>query len=220
MPNILVSPSILSANYAHLGADLEELNRASADWIHCDVMDGLFVPNISFGQKVIQDIRSYSSLPFDVHLMIMHPLRYVREFAAAGADLLTIHYEACEDASEVQQTLRAIRSCGKRCGLSVKPNTAIREITPFLNQLDLVLVMSVEPGFGGQAFLPGSLEKIEQLKAFREQHGYEYLIEVDGGINLETAPLARKAGADVLVAGSAVFRAENKGLRIRQLKGE
>ena len=114
MPNILVSPSILSANYAHLGADLEELNRASADWIHCDVMDGLFVPNISFGQKVIQDIRSYSRLPFDVHLMIMHPLRYVREFATAGADLLTIHYEACKDASEVQQTLWAIRSCGKR----------------------------------------------------------------------------------------------------------
>ena len=220
MPNILVSPSILSANYAHLGEDLEELNRASADWIHCDVMDGLFVPNISFGPKVIQDIRPYSSLPFDVHLMIMHPLRYVREFAAAGADLLTIHYEACEDASEIQQTLRAIRSCGKRCGFSLKPNTAIREITPFLDQLDLVLVMSVEPGFGGQAFLPGSLEKIEQLKAFREQHGYEYLIEVDGGINLETAPLARKAGADVVVAGSAVFRAENKGLRIRQLKGE
>lgn len=220
MPNILVSPSILSANYAHLGEDLEELNRASADWIHCDVMDGLFVPNISFGQKVIQDIRPYSSLPFDVHLMIMHPLRYVREFAAAGADLLTIHYEACKDDSEVRQTLRAIRSCGKRCGLSVKPNTSIREITPFLDQLDLVLVMSVEPGFGGQAFLPGSLEKIEQLKALREQHGYEYLIEVDGGINLETAPLARKAGADVLVAGSAVFRAENKGLRIRQLKGE
>lgn len=197
-----IAPSILSADFARLGAALEAADRGGADYIHIDVMDGMFVPNLTMGPVVIAAIRSSTDLPFDCHLMIQRPSRYVEEFAEAGADLLTIHLEAEE---EVRATLEAIRDHGMRAGLAVKPSTTFEAAKPFLGEVDLFLVMTVEPGFAGQTFMTEVLPKVERSRAFLDEEGLEVELEVDGGVDATTAPLAARAGARVLVAGSAVY---------------
>ena len=203
----IVSPSILSADFGKLGADCRTVLDAGAQMLHYDVMDGHFVPNISFGVPVLKSL--HKTLPdafYDVHLMISHPLQYAEPFIKAGATLYNFHLE-CED--DIQQTLDAVKALGCKTGLSIKPGTAPEALAPYLDQLDLVLVMSVEPGFGGQSFIPGSLEKIAQLRAMAREMGLETIIEVDGGISARNAGAVYGAGADVLVAGSSVFGAED-----------
>ena len=203
----IVSPSILSADFGKLGADCRTVLDAGAQMLHYDVMDGHFVPNISFGVPVLKSL--HKTLPdafYDVHLMISHPLQYAEPFIKAGATLYNFHLE-CED--DIQQTLDAVKALGCKMGLTIKPGTAPEALAPYLDQLDLVLVMSVEPGFGGQSFIPGSLEKIAQLRAMAREMGLETIIEVDGGISARNAGAVYGAGADVLVAGSSVFGAED-----------
>lgn len=211
-----VAPSMLSADFAHLARDVKMLEDAGAAYLHIDVMDGMFVPNLSFGAPVIKSIRGGSKMIFDTHLMIMEPLRYIDDFVKAGSDLITIHYEATD---KVKETLRYIRSKGVKAGLSIKPATEPEEIEELLPLCDLVLVMSVEPGFGGQKFMPDSLRKLRILKEMREKHGLGYLLEVDGGIGTQNAALVGEAGAQVLVAGSAVFGAEDPAGTIRAMMG-
>ena len=210
-----ISPSILSADFARLGAGCRLVLDAGAQMLHYDVMDGHFVPNISFGVPVLKSL--HNSLPdtfFDVHLMISHPLAYAEAFAKAGATLQNFHIE-CQD--DIQQTLDAIRGFGCRTGLTIKPGTPAEALAPYLSQLDLVLVMSVEPGFGGQKFMPQVLEKVRWLKAQREHIGAHYQIEIDGGVDDATAPLCVEAGADILVAGSAIFGAADPAAAVRRL---
>lgn len=202
--SVQISPSVLTADFLSLKTDIARLEAAGADMLHLDVMDGIFVPNISFGNPVIKSIKKYSSVPLDVHLMIDRPHRYIKDFAEY-ADILGFHYEA---GSDVAETLREIRNCGCRSCLTIKPCTEPREIFEFLPLCDMVLVMSVEPGFGGQSFMPDSLRKLTLLKREIAERGLKTLLEVDGGINGETAELAVNAGADVLVAGSYVFSDE------------
>ena len=202
----IISPSVLSADFLHLGRDTEMLNRSEAEWIHIDVMDGVFVPNISFGFPLMPPIRKGTKKVLDTHLMIVEPERYIERFAKAGANIITIHIEATED---LPAAIRMIKACGVKAGVSIKPKTPVSAIVPYLNELDLVLIMSVEPGFGGQSFIPGSLEKIAQLRAMAREMGLETIIEVDGGISARNAGAVYGAGADVLVAGSSVFGAED-----------
>ena len=196
----MISPSLLAANFACLDRELERITRGGAQWLHLDVMDGIFVPNISFGIPVIQSLRSISALTFDVHLMIQEPLRYVQAFADAGADILTFHLES---SSDPEATIREIHRCGMKVGISIKPGTPVEEVFPYLNQIELLLVMSVEPGFGGQKFMPECLELD---------------ISVDGGINAQTGAACREAGANVLVAGSYVFGAQDTAAAIASLQ--
>lgn len=214
---IHISPSLLAADFSKLSEEISAVEKAGATMLHLDVMDGLFVNNISFGIPVIQSIRKVSNIIFDVHLMIQAPERYITQFAEAGADLITIHYEACED---VAATLKMIRSLGKRAALSVKPKTPIEAVYPYLSLCDMILIMTVEPGFGGQSFMHDMLSKVEQLRKKIDDEGLCIDIQVDGGVNAETARLCREAGANILVAGSAVFRAEDKASIVAQLKGE
>jgi ribulose-phosphate 3-epimerase len=214
---IHISPSLLAADFSKLSEEISAVEEAGATMLHLDVMDGLFVNNISFGIPVIQSIRKVSNIVFDVHLMIQAPERYITQFAEAGADLITIHYEACED---VAATLKMIRSLGKRAALSVKPKTPIEAVYPYLSLCDMILIMTVEPGFGGQSFMHDMLSKVEQLRKKIDDEGLCIDIQVDGGVNAETARLCREAGANILVAGSAVFRAEDKASIVAQLKGE
>ncbi len=209
----LIAPSILSADFSRLGADIKKVTRAGADWLHIDVMDGHFVPNLTIGPCVIQSIRAQSALPFDVHLMMTHPQNYIHDFAQAGADYITIHVEA---QTEIEKTLFAIKKEGKKAGLSVKPDTNISRLIPFLPFIDLVLIMSVEPGFGGQSFIPQSLNKIAAVKELIGRK--KILISVDGGINQITAPACQLAGADVLVAGSFIFKNSSYQKAIQTLK--
>lgn len=211
----LISPSLLSADFGQLGRDIEMLNASECDWLHVDVMDGMFVPNISFGQPVVKHIKRYAKKPLDVHLMIMDPGRYVNDFKEAGADILTVHYEAC---IHLDRTLHAIKDAGMKCGVVLNPGTPVALLEDTIQLCDVVLLMSVNPGFGGQKFIENTYEKVRQLKALCNRKNPECLIEVDGGVNTTNAPLLFAAGADVLVAGNAVFKSDNPQQTIHDLK--
>jgi ribulose-phosphate 3-epimerase len=203
---IKLAPSILSADFARLGVQIAEVARAGADYIHVDVMDGHFVPNISIGAPVVASIRRVTSLPLDVHLMIEHPERYISDFVKAGADIITVHVEA---SPHLQSTIQAIKEQGARAGVSLNPPTPIGAVEEFLHHVDLVLIMSVNPGFGGQSFIPATLLRIAKMRKILDARGLSAELEVDGGINADNAPDIVEAGANVLVAGNSIFRAED-----------
>ncbi len=213
----LIAPSILSADFANLERDIRVIAASGADLVHVDVMDGLFVPNITIGIPVVRALKKVSPLPLDVHLMIDRPLRYVDAFCQAGANYLTIHVEADEPENTLA-ALRRIREMGKKSGLSLKPGTPAEAVRPFLPECDLVLVMTVEPGFGGQKFMAGQMEKLRTLRAWRDLGCPKCLLEVDGGVDAVTGPVCRENGAQVLVTGSAYFRAEDKISFVKQLR--
>ena len=212
---IKFSPSILTADFVYLGDAITELDNAKTDMFHLDVMDGLFVPNISIGIPVVDSIRKATDTILDVHLMIDRPHRYIEQFANAGADIIGFHVEA---GSDIDETIDLIHSFGKKACLTIKPKTPADAVFPYLEKLDMVLVMSVEPGFGGQAFMPESLPKITAIREKANELGLQLDIEVDGGINLETAPKAVQAGANVLVTGNVLFSAEDKTKRLQELR--
>lgn len=210
-----IAPSILSADFANLQRDIEIVEKNGADLIHIDAMDGHFVPNITLGPNVVSALRKITNLTLDVHLMIDQPERYIDAFAQAGADIITVHVEATK---HLHRALQQIKQTGKKCGVVINPATPVSAIEMVLGDVDMVLVMTVNPGFGGQSFIPMTLEKIKQLVALREQHNYRYLIEVDGGINDKTAKLCREAGVDIAVAGSYIYDSSDIKAAIDSLK--
>jgi ribulose-phosphate 3-epimerase len=217
MNDIYIAPSILSANFAKLGEEVIEVELGGADWLHVDVMDGHFVPNITLGALVMGAIAPLTHLPLDVHLMIENPEQYIPAFAAAGAHMITVHQEACV---HLHRVLHLIKEHGVKAGVAINPATPVSAIREVLEDVDLVLVMTVNPGFGGQAFIPATLRKIRQLKELKEELGLKQLrIEVDGGISATTAPLVVEAGADVLVAGNAVFGRSDRSSAIQEIRG-
>ncbi len=213
--NHLIAPSVLSADFTNLQRDIEMLNRSEADWIHFDVMDGVFVPNISFGFPILKAIKPITTKPIDVHLMIVNPDQYIEQFAQAGAANITVHFEAC---THLNRTIQLIKSAGCTAGVALNPHTPVSFLEDIITDLDLVLIMSVNPGFGGQTFIPNTYKKLYDLKALSKSRNPDLKIEVDGGISSENCVELVEAGANVLVAGSSVFADPNPSQAIRQLK--
>jgi len=211
----LVAPSLLSANFADMKPDIDMLNRSEADWFHMDVMDGVFVPNISFGLPVIKAVKKYTDKPLDCHLMIVKPENYIDAFAEAGADIMTVHVEA---SPHLHRTVQAIKAAGMKAGVSLNPHTPVSSIQHMIADLDLVLIMSVNPGFGGQKFIEFAVDKVAEVKALAKKHNPSLYIEVDGGVTDQNAQKLVDAGANVLVAGSYVFKAEDRESAISSLK--
>jgi len=210
MNKIKISPSILSADFSQLGNEIKRLEKGGADLIHVDVMDGHFVPNLTIGPPVIKVLRQYSTLPFDVHLMISPVHKYIKDYAEAGADIITIHPEATEN---IESSVSLIKKLNKKIGLSLNPDTSIEIIEKFLSSIDLVLIMSVYPGFGGQKFIPNVVNKIKKLKSIKEKQNLKFDIEVDGGINFDNSKLVVKAGANILVSGTTIFKNNNGNIK-------
>ena len=211
---MLIAPSLLSCDFSKMGEEIARMDKAGADWMHLDVMDGHFVPNLTFGAPIMKWVRPFSDKPFDVHLMISEPLRYIDDFADAGADIITFHIESDSD---IDKTIDKIKSRGIKAGLVLKPKTPAEAVFPYLDRLDLVLIMTVEPGFGGQSFMADMMPKVEAIKAEINRRGLNVLIEADGGIGDATIAEVARAGVDVSVAGTAVFKAENPSQAIKRL---
>jgi ribulose-phosphate 3-epimerase len=211
----LIAPSVLSADFANLQRDVEMINSSEADWFHVDIMDGVFVPNISFGFPVMEAIKKYASKPLDVHLMIVNPEHYIERFATAGATVITVHYEAC---THLHRVVQAIHAAGCKAGVALNPHTPISLLKDILNELDLVLIMSVNPGFGGQQFIPNTLNKVRELRAMSVLQNPDLLIEVDGGVGLHNIEILLQAGANVFVAGNAVFATSDPRNTIAEMK--
>ncbi len=215
MKHILISPSLLSADFTNLKSDVEMINRSEADWLHMDVMDGVFVPNISFGFPIISAVSGICKKPLDVHLMIVQPERYIEQTAKAGAYIMSVQYEAC---THLHRTIQQIHAAGMKAGVVLNPSTPVHLLEDIVCDVDLVLLMSVNPGFGGQTFIENTINKVKRLRKLMDECGSDALIEVDGGVQGETAPRLVQAGADVLVSGSYVFKSENPEKTIKQLK--
>ena len=213
--SVIVSPSLLSADFLHLSKDIEMVNRSQADWFHLDIMDGVFVPNISYGLPVVSQIKKMATKPLDVHLMIVQPERYVEAFHKAGADILTVHYEAC---THLHRTIQQIKAQGMKAGVSLNPHTPVSLLEDVIEDIDVVLLMSVNPGFGGQSFIEQTINKVDKLKKLIMQSTSHTLVEIDGGVNFETGKRLVNAGADALVAGSFVFNSPDPEANIKGLK--
>ncbi len=216
MKKVKIAPSILSANFVRMEEEVRSLQECGADLVHCDVMDGVFVNNITFGLKMVEDLRKVTTLPLDCHLMIVHPEKYVERFAKAGADIITVHYEACQD--NLKEVLSLIRSTGVKCGAVINPDTPVEKIEEVIPLCDMVLIMSVFPGFGGQSFIPSALDKLREVKGIIEKSGKEIDLQIDGGVTEENVEEIKAAGANVIVAGSAVFKAADRAAMIAKLK--
>ena len=214
---IKIAPSILSADFAKMGEEVRALETCGADMVHCDVMDGVFVNNLTFGIKMVEDIRKHTNLPLDCHLMIVQPEKYVERFAKAGADIITVHYEACQD--NLKEVLSLIKSTGVKCGAVINPDTPVEKIKDVIPLCDMVLVMSVFPGFGGQKFIPSALDKLREIRAIINESGKTIDLQIDGGVTEENVEEIKAAGANVIVAGSTVFKASDKATVIAKLKG-
>jgi len=218
MSKVLIAPSILAADFSRLGEEIHKVERAGADWIHCDIMDGHFVDNISFGPAIVGFVRKQTELPLDVHLMIEHADHYVPRFIDAGANSITVHVES-ESKHDVEKTLQQIRDAKCRVGLTLNPETDFKLVEPFLEEIDMLLIMTVHPGFGGQSFRPEQMEKVKRVAKWNESRARKIDIEVDGGINEETARVSIENGANVLVAGTSIFKTQDYAKAIRNLRG-
>ena len=216
MKAVKIAPSILSADFSKMGEEARSLEENGADMIHCDVMDGVFVNNITFGMKMVEDIRKLTKLPLDCHLMIVQPEKYVERFVQAGADIVTVHYEACGE--NLKNVLMLIKQAGAKCGAVINPDTPVSAIQDVIPLCDMVLVMSVFPGFGGQKFIPSALDKLREIRAIIDESGKDIDLQIDGGVTAENVAEIKAAGANVIVAGNAVFKAENRGEIIAKLK--
>ena len=215
---MIISPSLLACDFNNLEREIKKIYAYGCEYLHLDIMDGVFVKNISFGLPVISSIRKICGIVFDVHLMIVEPSRYIREFAEAGADIINFHVEACKSDREILETINLIKKYNKKCALTIKPATSAEILAPFLDKLDMVLVMSVEPGFGGQKFIEGALDKLKYLSELKRVKNYSFDIEIDGGVNLENIARIKESGANIIVAGSSIFGADDIKYAIETLR--